>query len=244
MTERYDQITAEHYAAYRPPLHQLILERLIGASETFASALDFGCGTGYSALALTRYCDQICGIDISQEMLSQAKSHPKITYTHGSVESLSDSPNQPYDLVSFAGALFYTKSEALRALLLAACQPSGAIIVYDFHVLVGELMRDIGIATEVVTTDYHHDTGLDDWDELETVTNESERIAIEVSPEEAAHILLADSSLLDALIASLGAENIFEALVSRLSESKQPIQLSVDIWCKRYHIALAYNHKS
>jgi hypothetical protein len=44
--ERYDSTSARHYAAFRPPLHSLILERVIGPSESFQVGLDIGCGTG------------------------------------------------------------------------------------------------------------------------------------------------------------------------------------------------------
>src|SRR5690625_1496286 len=114
MTERYDTATAKHYAAYRPPLHRLILEKTLDRSESFRSALDVGCGTGYSSLALVPFSDRICGIDNSEEMLNLAEKHPKISYKFGDVDSLSDLTDQPFDIVTFAGSLVYTKSPKLR----------------------------------------------------------------------------------------------------------------------------------
>jgi len=48
MAERYDDTSAGHDAAYRPPLHRLILECLIREEESFRVGLDIGCGTGCS----------------------------------------------------------------------------------------------------------------------------------------------------------------------------------------------------
>ncbi len=88
MTERYDSVVAEHYAAFRPPLHRLILERMIRPNESFQTGLDVGCGTGYSAIALAKYCDRVFGLEASQPMLDRARQHPKITYTCGTAENL------------------------------------------------------------------------------------------------------------------------------------------------------------
>lgn len=237
MTERYDNDTAKHYAAYRPPLHRLILERVIGSSESFASGLDFGCGTGYSAVALTKYSDRVCGVDLNQEMLNLAEPHPKITYTLGTVGSFGNLPDRPYDIVTFAGSLFYAKSEGLRTALISACSPAGTVIIYDFNVLMDELMNYAGVASSFVPSEYDHDAGLADWGEFETVTNKSDRVTIEVSPQEATHVLLSDSSYHDVLQGNLGDEDLFEVLVSRFCQRKHSIKLAADIWYKRYRLA-------
>jgi ubiquinone/menaquinone biosynthesis C-methylase UbiE len=55
MRERYDQVTAGHYAAYRPALHSLILRRVFSDADSFDVGLDGGCGTGHSAIALAAH---------------------------------------------------------------------------------------------------------------------------------------------------------------------------------------------
>ncbi len=69
MTEEYNQAVAEHYAAFRPPLHQLILKKLLNPGERLQSGLDIGSGTGYSAIALSGYCDHVIGLDPSESMI-------------------------------------------------------------------------------------------------------------------------------------------------------------------------------
>jgi SAM-dependent methyltransferase len=99
MTERYDSTAARHYAAFRPPLHGLILDRAIRPNESFQVGLDVGCGTGYSAVALAKYCDRVFGLDPSRSMLDAAQRHPRITYIHGSGDALSQLPVQAFGKV-------------------------------------------------------------------------------------------------------------------------------------------------
>src|SRR5690625_4484968 len=70
--ERYDANAAAHYAAYRPPLHAMILGRVLTGNASFDIGLDIGCGTGYSAVALAKYCKFVYGIDPSPSMLNRA----------------------------------------------------------------------------------------------------------------------------------------------------------------------------
>ncbi len=59
----YDDQIARHYAAYRPPLHQLIINEAL-ENQLFEVGLDIGCGTGCSAIALADRCRQVFGVDI------------------------------------------------------------------------------------------------------------------------------------------------------------------------------------
>ena len=234
MTERYETVTAFHYAAYRPPLHRMILERVLGSFESFSSGLDFGCGTGYSSVALTHYSNRVCGVDLNQQMLNLTEQHPQITYLLGTVEDLPCLVGQPYDIITFAGSLFYVKSEALRIGLSSVCRPGTTIIVYDFNVLTKELLNDIGFTASLDESDYDHDISIAEWNEFKNLTNESACLAIKVSAEEAAHLLLSDSFYYDALQAYLNLTAPFDALVSMLSKQKDEIQLVVDVFYKRY----------
>ena len=234
MSERYDSATAKHYAAYRPPLHRLILERVIGSSESFRSGLDFGCGAGDSALALAAFCDRVCGLDVSPEMLDCAVPHPKITYTQGSAESLGGLPNRPFDIVTFAGSLYYAKSDVLRRALGSVCGLGALVVVYDFNVRVDDLMKVAGFASSPQASDYDHDIGLPEWTEFELLAAETECIRVELSIAEAAYFLLSDSRRYDVIRQDCQVENVFEDLVSRLGNEEDVIHLGADIWSKSY----------
>ena len=163
MTEQYDPAVAGHYSAFRPPLHRLILERMIRPNESFQIGLDVGCGTGYSAVALTNYCDRVFGLDSSQPMLDHAQKHPKITYIYGSGDEFSQILVQAFDVVTFAGSLFYTKTDRLRNELARVCRPGGMVLVYDFEVLLNDIMTEAGMSCPPVASDYNHAVNLSDW---------------------------------------------------------------------------------
>ncbi|WP_436716151.1 class I SAM-dependent methyltransferase [Roseiconus lacunae] len=57
MAHQYTDAVASHYAAYRPPLHELILMRVISNQTRFCDGLDVGCGTGRSSGALAKGLD-------------------------------------------------------------------------------------------------------------------------------------------------------------------------------------------
>ena len=80
MSHNYSKSIAQHYAAYRPPLHEVILTSFLNAKNRFDKGLDIGCGNGYSSIALAKWCDQVYGIEVSQKMLETAKKHPKVHY--------------------------------------------------------------------------------------------------------------------------------------------------------------------
>ncbi|BDS06255.1 hypothetical protein NT6N_12950 [Oceaniferula spumae] len=237
MSERYDKATAGHYAAYRPPLHELILDLSLDAEESFASGLDFGCGTGYSSVALAKYCQHVSAVDASLDMLDLAEPHPRITYTHGTVESVSGSPARPFDIVTFAGSLFYVKSKALHSALSSACGTGCAVIVYDFEILIDELLNDIGIEIPAQKSDYQHDVGLSEWNDYALETDISKRVKLTITPQQAAHILLSDSTRYDVLRTEFSQEEPFDSLVKRYQETKNSVSVSADIWSKRYRLA-------
>ena len=59
----YDETIAIHYAAYRPPLHEIILKKSLNSAGNPRIGLDIGCGTSRSSQALKEYCHYVVGID-------------------------------------------------------------------------------------------------------------------------------------------------------------------------------------
>ena len=233
--ERYDSAIAKHYAAYRPPLHELILDRLINPSESFNLGLDIGCGAGCSTIALSKYCYFVLGIDSSQHMLDLARSHPKISYRQGTIESLINSNTRAYDIVTLAGSLFYMKTETLRNALQTVCAPGGTIIVYDFNVAIDQLANLAELSNPSLDSNYDHDAGLSNWEEFETTTDGFDRISFPASPEETAHLILSDSFLYDAAQHQFNCQDPFEKISIKIAEAGNTIDLEAKIWLKRYH---------
>jgi SAM-dependent methyltransferase len=235
VTERYDLVAAEHYAAYRPPLHAMLLERGLGEKTQFRSGIDIGCGTGYSAIALAEYCDAVCGIDVSAEMIARAEAHSKVQYVEGGVEMLSSLSGKPFDMVSFAGSLFYTKSEELKCQLVEVCHSDSVILVYDFDVLLGDLLETLGFRFSEDGSAYDHNVGLSDWSELKLQDYATERQTLTVNPKEAAHLLLSDSNRYDAIQKVLGETDLFDVVLARFSGTEL-VNVEVRTWWKRYHL--------
>lgn len=234
MTERYDGNSARHYAAFRPPLHRLILERVMGPHERFRAGLDVGCGTGYSAVALAGYCDQVLGLDPSGSMLERAQRHPKITYIQGSGDALSQLPLQPFGVVTFAGSLVYAKTDKLRRELRCVCAPGGTILAYDFEVLLNEAMAMAGVECAAVSSEYDHRANLSGWTEFAIERSGTERLRLEVTGREMAHVLLSDSNRYDAFAKHFPGSDPFEATVAWLERAPGAVQLAADVYFTRY----------
>ncbi len=83
---------AVRYAAHRPRGQSRVLALVAETMEAVLPverALDVGCGTGHSTVALLPYAKEIVGIDPSSMMLAQTNSHPRIAYLKGhAVENL------------------------------------------------------------------------------------------------------------------------------------------------------------
>ena len=64
---------AEGYAHSRPAYHPIIMKKIrehVNLHGKFNDALDIGCGTGLSTVALKEIADQVTGTDDSHEMIT------------------------------------------------------------------------------------------------------------------------------------------------------------------------------
>jgi len=236
MTERYDSTAARHYAAFRPPLHRLVLDRVIRPHESFGAGLDVGCGPGYSAIALTRYCDHVFGIDPSRAMLDVAQRHLKITYLHGSGDALRQLPVQTFGVVTFAGSLCYAKTDRLRSELVRVCPPGGTIVAYDFEIQLSEVIAELGAECPADASDYDYLANLSDWAEVTTDSSGTERLRLDVTEREMAHLLLADSNRYDVLVRRFRSDDPFESVVGCLESSRVQTHLDADLYFTRYRV--------
>ncbi|MFN9716278.1 MAG: hypothetical protein ACK57G_21050 [Planctomycetota bacterium] len=206
MNERYDSTAAKHYAAFRPPLHSLILDRVMRPDESFQ-----------------------VGLDVAQQ-------HPKITYLQGSGDALGQLVAEAIDVVTFAGSLFYVKTERLRRELVRACPPGASIVVYDFEVLFHEVMAELRVDCPAVASDYDHRVNLSDWYEFSADCSGAERLRLDVTGREMAHLLLADSNRYDALVERFSNGDPFESLVGYLDTRHLKMGIDADIYFTRYRV--------
>lgn len=234
MKEQYNSAVARHYAAYRPPLHGPTLSQLLDSKETFSIGLDIGCGTGYSAIALANYCAQVFGVDPSEAMLAGAEEHPRVTYICTKGDDLSGMPVRSVGVVTFAGSLCYTKSNELRQELDNVCIPGATVAVYDFEVLLDEVLSSLGIDMPAVGSDYDHAANIVDWTEYSVDMVDTGQLRLGLSSEELVHLLLADSNRLEAFSEKFATPDPYEAVVDLIERMSDTHELSVDIFLARY----------
>ncbi len=232
MTERYDTAAAAHYAAYRPPLHRLILRRALGDDARFGDGLDIGCGTGYSALALAELCERVVGVDPSPAMLERATPHERVRYLPGSGDALP-LPDHSADLITFAGSLFYTDTPATHAQARRVARPNALAVVYDFDLDLAPAFAAVlpkppppdmtqppppetssEAHSETPASDapsalpapsaYNHRINLTGSAGFAERLVRHETVPVPMSPSQLAHVLLSDSHRLDRLAAAPG----------------------------------------
>lgn len=236
MTDQYNETVAEHYAAYRPPLHQLILKRVLADAGSFSDGLDVGCGTGRSSVALSAFCHHVFAVDPSESMLDVATPHDAITYRKGSAEKLP-LPDQSIDIATFAGSLSYANRAATARELVRVCRPNAAIVTYDFQVLIDDVLRALDIATQALDSTYDHSAGFSGVLEFIEILATKERIRLEVSTTELAHILLADSERLGAFMRRYRTAQPLADLAQELDSKIQIPAIQADIFYSLYRFS-------
>lgn len=230
---KYTQNIATHYAAYRPPLHALILRRALGSELHFAQGVDVGCGTGYSAIALREFCDEVLAIDPSPAMLARATVHPGVHYSVGSAERVP-APDKSVEIVTFAGSLFYSdKSKSIPEIARIAC-PQAVIIIYDFEILLGEWLTMLEVEVLTVGMAYDHSTNLSGIAAFEERGVKVETVTITVTPSELAHVLLSEEARYEALQRKYHLDDPFSSLVAALENVETEARLTADIYYSSY----------
>ncbi len=225
----YDEVAAMHYAAFRPALHAPILADCLAENQRYPWGLDIGCGTGHSSVALAQYCDQVLATDPSEEMLRQAVNHPDISYAHGALRHL-DLPDHHFALITFAGSLFYAKSQSLLDEVVRVAATNAQIIVYDFDIQVDEILRLLDIPSPPqMDHPYDHEVNFSDLDQqsLHKVKELKKLRAIDATVSELAHILLSSKEHYHVLAKRFGAQHLHAILCDQLATRLQRTQTAL-----------------
>ena len=239
MVERYDTDAAAHYAAYRPPLHEQILEKALGRGRQFDVGIDFGCGTGRSTLALARHCDRVVGVDPSPAMLQQADPHERVSYLVGAGDAIP-LPDKSADIITFAGSLHYADSEKTRMEVLRVGQPNATVLVYDFDLKIDPVLTRLGIdSAEAIPpeSDYDHTANLSGRAGFVERQVTLETTDTEVSASDFAHIVLSDSNQLDRLARQYGSGSVHASLVEALRANADVVAIKADLHFSTYTLA-------
>jgi SAM-dependent methyltransferase len=125
---------AARYTKVRPFFQDEVVERLrkFAGVERFQRALDVGCGTGQSSIALAAVADHVTAVDASEDMLKHALLRPNVVYQLGFAEQLNFRAGE-FDLVSAGSALHWFDQDRFFARCQKILAPAGVLAVYNDH---------------------------------------------------------------------------------------------------------------
>jgi SAM-dependent methyltransferase len=124
---------SERYAKGRPYFHPQVIQRIkdyLSLTEPVAWALDVGCGTGLSTIALKLIATHIVGIDVAPEMIALAPADPQITYLVAPAEQLPTLETH-FNLMTLSSVFHWITSEAFFAEARRVLLPAAWLVVYD-----------------------------------------------------------------------------------------------------------------
>jgi SAM-dependent methyltransferase len=123
---------AERYANGRPFFHPLAIMKIRAMCcerGRINRALDVGCGTGQSTLALLEVVDEIVGVDSSAEMLSRAVRHSRIRYVEAEAEHMPLN-DASFGLVTVALAFHWFDQQQFMLEARRVLRPGGWLVIY------------------------------------------------------------------------------------------------------------------
>ncbi len=125
----------------RDAVRQQLVTRQLGAHLVDAPAplrvLDVGCGQGTQAVALARAGHTVVGLDVSDELLDQARQAAsaqgsdvahRLSFQHGDLLDLGDEHLGLYDLVCCHGVAMYLPSLAETAAAVVSATRTGGLV--------------------------------------------------------------------------------------------------------------------
>ena len=119
---------AARYAAGRPDVQAFALERVRPFLNGTALGVDVACGTGQSSVALAELVNEVRAYDVSKEMLSHARAHPRVTYNISPAEALPV-PDHCADIVTVFLAFHWLKRDWFLREVRRVLKPGGVLAV-------------------------------------------------------------------------------------------------------------------
>ena len=127
------ETAAQRYAKSRPYFHPLVMEKIkkcLSLTEPVASALDVGCGTGQSTVALKTLAHSVIGVDASASMIESAQVAPNISYVVAPAESIPLA-DAAFDLATVSLAFHWFDRAAFLHEAHRLLKPNGHLAIYN-----------------------------------------------------------------------------------------------------------------
>jgi SAM-dependent methyltransferase len=106
-----------------------LVESILGAALPVERALDVGCGTGHSTVALLPLARAVVGLDSSRFMLAQAGGDPAIEYRCGYAEALPFARGS-FDLLTVCSAYHWFDQEKFLHEAARVLRSGGWLVLY------------------------------------------------------------------------------------------------------------------
>ena len=229
----YDAITASHYAAYRPPLHSIILGRVLRQSRERQMGLDIGCGTGRSTQELANFCNHVVGLEPSKSMLLKTEKHAKINYVNSTGEQIPIA-DRSVDIVTLAGSLNYIERNPLVNELVRICRTDAEIVIYDFEVDLIDFEKFLGMNLVNCSPEYDHSANLSGHSIFDEITIVEDEFSTNASPLEIAHLLLSDRERHNALCRKYKIPNPVKLVEDKICSMSKIVPIRSNIFYSVY----------
>ena len=201
----YTTDIATHYKSFRPPLHKILFTRSL-KNQRFESALDIGCGTGNSSIALAKYCASVTGYDPNKSMMQYGEFHPKVFFTE-KLEKI----NKKFSLIVFFGSLHYITTKSLNFYKEKLVQ-GGYLLCSDFEILYTPILSNLEITLGEI--DYDHSKNLASYPTktFALIRTEKFKVVFYCDLNELTHLILSETYLRPKLIEKYDSVSVFESL--------------------------------
>ncbi len=135
---------AERYARGRLYFHPLIVERIkkfLSITEPLPSALDVGCGTGLSTIALKEIARSVIGVDASAEMVALAPKENGVGFLVSRAEDLPFGEGE-FNLVTLSQVFHWLDRNKFLVEAKRVLCPNGWLVAYDDYFCVAQMAEN------------------------------------------------------------------------------------------------------
>jgi SAM-dependent methyltransferase len=157
----YDRVADEYVRRIynelkNKPLDQELLDRFAARVSSMGPVCDLGCGPGHVARYLHDRGVEICGIDLSEELVERARRlNPGIEFRQGDTYALTASAGTWSGIVAFYSIIHIPSAEHVKVLseMYRVLRPGGLLLI-TFH-LGHEILHFDDLWGVKVSLDFH-----------------------------------------------------------------------------------------